>query len=34
MRTDISSAIDMLGIENVENVDIAELKSEEQHPKH
>lgn len=32
MRTDISGAIDMLGIEHVENVDIAELKSEEQYP--
>ncbi len=34
MRTDISGAIDMLGIEYVENVDIAKLKSEEQYPKH
>ena len=34
MRPDISGAIDLLGIEYVENVDIAELKSEEQYPKH
>ena len=34
MRTDISGAVDLLGIEHVENVDIAELKSEEQYPKY
>lgn len=34
MRTDISGAVDLLGIEHVENVDIAELKSEEQYPQH
>ena len=34
MRTDISGPVDLLGIEHVKNVDIAELNSEEQYPKH
>ena len=34
MRTDISGTIDVLGVEHVENVDVAELKSEEQYPKY
>ena len=31
MRPDISGTIDMLGVEYVEDVDVAELESEEHH---
>ena len=34
MRTDIGGTVDMLGVEYVEYVDVAELESEEYDPRH
>lgn len=34
MRPDIGGTIDMLGVEYVEDVDVAELESEEYDPRH
>ena len=33
MRTDIGSTVDVLGVENQEDIDVAKLESEEENPR-